>query len=678
MAKIVRLKVQYDGKDAERGMGNIDSSIKSVVKTLAVATAALYTLKKGFDLAVVFKNASRDAEEMTSKFNTVFENISIKAGNTAESLANSFGLATSSAMKLLGSTGDLLVGFGFTEEKALEMSDAVNRLAIDLASFQNYSGGAEGASAALTKAILGETESAKSLGIVIRQDTKEFKDLVAGLMEAEGITQQQAKAQVILQQAYTQSSKAVGDFSRTQEQLANQERILEESLKTFKEMIGDKLQPVFLAATKGAIDFFRSLTETPLESTIRELQELGVASEDILALKQFGWSVELRKVNAELKKAGIQYEDIPDVTERINQLNEKHTNMLLRRGQLLQDQEMTYTQIKNTYIEMGYMEEDAIEKANTWLSMTNERGKAEQMVERQINAQIDSIEKEQEELVKYTDKLIDRETLEANINQTISERPTEIPVVEIPFKLVSPDGGGESPFAGMFDELEAPSADAAIEAFARYSAYITTEYDTQKAMLDEFLEYKFISEEEYQTRITDLEQHWANVRKDIAEAERMAKLDAVSSMVGGLAALAKTMKGSAETGKALAIVQATIDTYAGATKALAQGGIFGSLAAVGIIAQGLANVATIKAQKFAGGGDFIVPNGYPNDSYPILVESGERVQITPANAGSSQTDHLLSMLIEEIRNKPVANTVMFDDIEMARYVESGQNKRIVL
>jgi hypothetical protein len=33
----------------------------------------------------------------------------------------------------------------------------------------------------------------------------------------------------------------------------------------------------------------------------------------------------------------------------------------------------------------------------------------------------------------------------------------------------------------------------------------------------------------------------------------------------------------------------------------------------------------------AGGGSFIVPPGYPNDSYPIRVESGERVSITPAS-----------------------------------------------
>jgi hypothetical protein len=34
---------------------------------------------------------------------------------------------------------------------------------------------------------------------------------------------------------------------------------------------------------------------------------------------------------------------------------------------------------------------------------------------------------------------------------------------------------------------------------------------------------------------------------------------------------------------------------------------------------------------FAAGGSFIVPSGFPNDSFPMRVQSGERVTVTPAN-----------------------------------------------
>lgn len=38
-------------------------------------------------------------------------------------------------------------------------------------------------------------------------------------------------------------------------------------------------------------------------------------------------------------------------------------------------------------------------------------------------------------------------------------------------------------------------------------------------------------------------------------------------------------------------------------------------------------------QGYASGADFIVPPGYPNDSYPMRVQSGERVTVTPAGQG---------------------------------------------
>lgn len=49
--------------------------------------------------------------------------------------------------------------------------------------------------------------------------------------------------------------------------------------------------------------------------------------------------------------------------------------------------------------------------------------------------------------------------------------------------------------------------------------------------------------------------------------------------------------------------------------------------------------------KLAGGGDFVVPPGFPNDSYPMLVQSGERVRVTPAGSTGSE-----ARLLGEIRD----------------------------
>lgn len=60
------------------------------------------------------------------------------------------------------------------------------------------------------------------------------------------------------------------------------------------------------------------------------------------------------------------------------------------------------------------------------------------------------------------------------------------------------------------------------------------------------------------------------------------------------------MGAETKAGKGLAVAQAIMDTRAGATKALAQGGLFGTIGAVGIIAQGLANVRAILQTDIPG------------------------------------------------------------------------------
>jgi hypothetical protein len=51
---------------------------------------------------------------------------------------------------------------------------------------------------------------------------------------------------------------------------------------------------------------------------------------------------------------------------------------------------------------------------------------------------------------------------------------------------------------------------------------------------------------------------------------------------------------------------------------------------------------------FARGGSFIVPSGYPNDSYPIMVESGERVDVTPRGQQPSGSEIDYTRLGDEI------------------------------
>jgi hypothetical protein len=241
----------------EREMGKIGGKMQSLGKAISLGV----TLPIAALGAASIKAAS-DAQETFSKFETVFRDIQGSAESAFKTLRSEYGLSGMAAKQMLGDTGDLLTGFGFSQQGALDLSMEVQKLAVDLASFTNYSGGAEGASKALTKALLGEREELKSLGIAIMEE--DVKRQMA-LNSAKGMTfetERQAKAHATLQLAMQQSGNAIGDYARTSDSFANQSRLL----KTRLEDISVELGMVFLPlATKlvgvvtGVVEWFTQL-----------------------------------------------------------------------------------------------------------------------------------------------------------------------------------------------------------------------------------------------------------------------------------------------------------------------------------------------------------------------------------------------------------------------------------
>ncbi len=94
--------------------------------------------------------------------------------------------------------------------------------------------------------------------------------------------------------------------------------------------------------------------------------------------------------------------------------------------------------------------------------------------------------------------------------------------------------------------------------------------------------------------LLDYQQESANTQKQIEKDLAQAKYNQTTQLLGDLATIVGK---NSKFGKAIAIVQALRDTYAGATKALAQGGIFGFVGAAAVIASGIANVKQIAGTK---------------------------------------------------------------------------------
>jgi hypothetical protein len=86
----------------------------------------------------------------------------------------------------------------------------------------------------------------------------------------------------------------------------------------------------------------------------------------------------------------------------------------------------------------------------------------------------------------------------------------------------------------------------------------------------------------------------ANNQEKLERDLGLAKENQLKQTLGNIAGIVGQ---NSKFGKAIAIVQALQDTYAGANKALAQGGLFGFIGAAAVIAAGIANVKQIAGSK---------------------------------------------------------------------------------
>ena len=138
------------------------------------------------------------------------------------------------------------------------------------------------------------------------------------------------------------------------------------------------------------------------------------------------------------------------------------------------------------------------------------------------------------------------------------------------------------------------------------------------------------------------------IEKDLNKSKKQLTTQALTD-------IASIVGKNSKFGKAIAIVQAIRDTYAGATKALAQGGIFGFIGAAAVTAAGIANIKTITstpdptppAGASVGGGSPVPPTPATPPAFNVVGEG----------ATSQLADAIGSQAQEPVRAYVVSNDV---------------------
>lgn len=226
------------GKKAE-GLGgtfsDVFKKIGTVVATYLSARALISFGKECIELA-------SNVEEMENKFNVVFQGMTDEVNAWAENFAAAIGRNANTIKGYLADNQNMFVGMGMTREAGAKLSEQMVSLALDLASFNNLN--EDDAVNAMAKALMGESEAAKSLGAVINDNTIAmameqlgYKGKFQALTEAE-------KMEVRYQAVLMQSMDAVGDCARSLDSYKGRQLQLKATTENLKETIGSYLLPV--------------------------------------------------------------------------------------------------------------------------------------------------------------------------------------------------------------------------------------------------------------------------------------------------------------------------------------------------------------------------------------------------------------------------------------------------
>ena len=181
-----------------------------------------------------------------------------------------------------------------------------------------------------------------------------------------------------------------------------------------------------------------------------------------------------------------------------------------------------------------------------------------------------------------------------------------------------------------------------------------------------------IAFQEAQNELTAYQQANGQKQAKIDEDIGNEKIDIAFKTLGAIAGL---LGQNSKFGKALAITQAVRDTYTGANKAIGQGGIWGIVAAAGVIASGFANVKKITSSQEPAAPSFSTGSGggsasVPTPATPQIPSLPPEFNIVGASGTSQLADAIGGQSQQPTRAYVVAGDVTTSQ-EMERNTITG-------
>ncbi len=272
-----------------QGMGKMQGAgarLVGFLKNALPLIGAFFAVGKLFAWGKQLLTLGTEIDVFDRKFKTVFGEASDIVSAYAEQNARSLGLTEQQYRTVAAAVGDLLIPMGFQRDEAAQLSSELVNLSGSLSEWSGGQKTAQEVSKIFSKALLGEREQLKDLGISIQEADVKARLAAKGQEKLTGDRLKQAKALATYELLIEKSADAQTFFANNTNSLIRKKNELKAKIQENVEVLAKKLIPIWnqvtvwgLKIVEGLIQFGIILKGIPkfIRENEKTLIALGVA-----------------------------------------------------------------------------------------------------------------------------------------------------------------------------------------------------------------------------------------------------------------------------------------------------------------------------------------------------------------------------------------------------------------
>lgn len=272
-----------DTKSAERDLEGFGTKLVGSLGKMAAAAgvaAAAIAVKLGVDAV----QAASDFQETVAKSGVVFDDAAADVKAFAADADTALGLSEQAAIDAATGFGVFGKAAGLSGSDLAGFSTELTTLAADMASFNNAD--ISETIAAIGAGLRGEAEPLRKYGVLLDDATLKAEALAMGIYDGTGALTAQNRVLAAQSVILKQTTDQQGDFARTSDGLANQQRILTAAAQNASVVIGTALLKSVLDVNRamGGAQGMAGIIEDSADATADLTRGVGLAAAALAGL----------------------------------------------------------------------------------------------------------------------------------------------------------------------------------------------------------------------------------------------------------------------------------------------------------------------------------------------------------------------------------------------------------